>query len=146
MASMSRESEPVRVTVNREPVAVNGSVRPQNASKTVSRPRMDNYSNVIAFDTSRRENRGFTEPGKTDGAVRRPSMKPTQQAGATDKKTEAAVKPAAQVMRDNAAARANEIRSKNAEPAARPRRSVPPVKKDTVQEVKENVEKIGRKL
>jgi hypothetical protein len=49
-------------------------------------------------------------------------------------------------MRDNAAARANEIRSKNVEPAARPRSSVPPVKKDTVQDVKENVEKIGRKL
>lgn len=140
MASMTRESE----TVNREPVAVNGSVRPQNAPKTVSRPRMDNYSNVIAFDASRRENRGFTEPGKTDGAVRRPSMKPTQQAGATDKKTEAAVKPAAQVMRDNAAARANEIRSKNVEPAARPRSSVPPVKKDTVQDMKENVEKVSR--
>mgnify|MGYP004541363465 FL=1 len=71
-------------------------------------------------------------------------MKPTQQAGATDKKTEAAVKPAAQVMRDNAAARANEIRSKNVEPAARPRSSVPPVKKDTVQDMKENVEKVSR--
>lgn len=129
MASMSKESETVRATVNREPVAVNGSVRPQNAAKTVSRPRMDNYSNVIAFDASRREQRGLTEPGKPDGAVKRPSMKPTQQAGATDKKTEAAVKPAAQVMRDNAAARANEIRSKNEEPTARPRSSVPLEKK-----------------
>lgn len=146
MASMTRESETVRVTVNREPVAVNGSVKPQNAPKTVSRPRMDNYSNVIAFDASRRENRGFTEPGKTDGAVRRPSMKPTQQAAAADQKSGNTVKPAAQVMRDNAAARANEIRSKNEEPAARPKRSVPPVKKDTVQDMKENVEKVSRKL
>ncbi len=144
MASMSKESETVRATVNREPVAVNGSVRPQNAAKTVSRPRMDNYSNVIAFDASRREQRGLTEPGKPDGAVKRPSMKPTQQAGATDKKTEAAVKPAAQVMRDNAAARANEIRSKNEEPTARPRSSVPLEKKDTVQDMKENVEKVSR--
>lgn len=143
MASMTRESETVRATVNREPVAVNGSVRPQNAPKTVSRPRMDNY-NVIAFDASRRENRGFTEPGKTDGAVRRPSMKPTQQTGAADKKSESTVKPAAQVMRDNAAARANEIRSKNEEPAARPRSSVPLEKKDTVQDMKENVEKVSR--
>lgn len=144
MASMTRESETVRATVNREPVAVNGSVRPQNAPKTVSRPRMDNYSNVIAFDASRRENRGFTEPGKTDGAVRRPSMKPTQQAAAADQKSGNTVKPAAQVMRDNAAARANEIRSKNEEPAARPRSSVPPVKKDTVQGMKKNVEKVSR--
>ena len=144
MASMTRESETVRVTVNREPVAVNGSVKPQNAPKTVSRPRMDNYSNVIAFDASRRENRGFTEPGKTDGAVRRPSMKPTQQAAAADQKSGNTVKPAAQVMRDNAAARANEIRSKNEEPTARPRSSVPLEKKDTVQDMKENVEKVSR--
>ncbi len=144
MASMSRESEAAHVTVNREPVAVNGSVRPRNAPKTVYRPRMDNYSNVIAFEASRRENRGFTEPGKPDGDVKRPSMKPTQQVGAADKKSESTVKPAAQVMRDNAVTRANEIRSKNEEPAARPRSSVPPVKKDTVQDMKENVEKVSR--
>lgn len=71
-------------------------------------------------------------------------MKPTQQVGAADKKSESTVKPAAQVMRDNAVTRANEIRSKNEEHAARPRSSVPPVKKDTVQDMKENVEKVSR--
>ncbi|MGN1204238.1 MAG: CD3337/EF1877 family mobilome membrane protein [Lachnospiraceae bacterium] len=139
---MSKESETVRETVNREPVAVNGTVRPQNAPKTVSRPRMDNYSNVIAFDASRREQRGFSDPIKQGGDVKRPSMKPTQQVSTTDKKGEPTAKPAA-LMRDNAAARANEIRRKNEEPVVRPKRSVPPAKKDTVQDVKENIEKVS---